>query len=57
MPRLKVKCNRFSHEFLAGDFLPLSKTKCPKRKNIGATRVGKKSTPTFDIMDASKKAL
>ena len=30
MPRIKVKCKRCGHEYSAGDFLPPSKSTCPK---------------------------
>lgn len=38
MPRINVKCKNCGNEYLAGDFLPVSKSKCPKCKNVGAVK-------------------
>ena len=57
MPRIEAVCKSCGHEFLAGDFLPLSKSECPKCKKIGAEWKNPPPKKKFDIIEAARKSL
>jgi len=40
MPRINVRCKKCGKEFMVGDFLPPSKKKCPKCKQVGPEVIG-----------------